>query len=51
VGRKLGELWPGDLCEQLAAHGPNSDQPSGVLQLYKYLLKEKDATLNIAVHR
>jgi PAS domain S-box-containing protein len=44
VGRKLGELWPADLCEQLAANGNG-----GVYNVYKYLLKEKEATLNIAV--
>jgi len=28
VGRKLGELWPGDLCEQLAAHGQTRINPA-----------------------
>ena len=44
VGRRLAELWPADLCEQLA-----SRSATGVHNVYKYLLKEKDATLNIAV--
>jgi hypothetical protein len=40
VGRKLDELLPGDLCERLAP---------GVDNVYKYVLKPRDTTLNIAV--
>jgi two-component system NtrC family sensor kinase len=40
LGRKLGELLPADLCERLGA---------GVENVYKFVLKPKDVTLNIAI--
>jgi PAS domain S-box-containing protein len=49
VGRKLGELLPEDLCDQLAA----SREDAGVQNIYQYLLRPRgpnvnNATLNIA---
>ena len=44
VGRKLRELLPGDLCDQL--EGSRDD--SGVQNIYQYLFKAREATLNIA---
>jgi PAS domain S-box-containing protein len=45
LGRKLNDLFPADLCDLLSpAHGA-----SGIQNIYKYLLRPKDATLNIAV--
>jgi hypothetical protein len=49
VGRKLGELLPQDLCDQLAA----SREDAGVQNIYQYLLRPRgqninNATLNIA---
>ena len=44
VGRKLRELLPEDLCAQLdPARGEG-----GIHNIYKFVLKPKDATLNIA---
>jgi len=40
LGRKLAELLPADLCERLGA---------GVENVYKFVLKPKDVTLNIAI--
>jgi two-component system NtrC family sensor kinase len=40
LGRKLAELLPGDLCDLLGA---------GVENVYKFVLKPKDVTLNIAI--
>ena len=40
VGRKLSDLLPADLCERLAP---------GVDNVYKYVLKPRETTLNIAV--
>lgn len=45
VGRKLSELLPGDLCDQLV----EARAESGVHNIYKYLLEGRGATLNIAV--
>jgi two-component system NtrC family sensor kinase len=45
VGRKLAEVLPADLCEILdAARGE-----TGVHNIYKFVLRPKEATLNIAV--
>jgi two-component system, NtrC family, sensor kinase len=40
LGRKLGELLPADLCERLGA---------GVENVYKFVLKPNEVTLNIAI--
>ena len=40
LGRKLSELLPADLCERLGA---------GIENVYKFVLKPKDVTLNIAI--
>jgi len=40
LGRKLGELLPAELCERLG---------DGVENVYKFVLKPKDVTLNIAI--
>jgi PAS domain S-box-containing protein len=40
LGRKLPELLPADLCERLR---------SGVENIYKFVLKPRDVTLNIAI--
>ncbi len=40
LGRKLGELLPAELCERLG---------SGVENVYKFVLKPKEVTLNIAI--
>ena len=45
VGRKLSELLPGDLCDQLV----EARAESGIHNIYKYLLAGRGATLNIAV--
>jgi two-component system, NtrC family, sensor kinase len=45
LGRKLRELLPSDLCDQLE---PASSE-SGIQNIYKYVMRAKDATLNIAV--
>jgi len=44
VGRKLRELLPEDLCDQLAM----SRNDEGVQNIYQYLMREREATLNIA---
>jgi PAS domain S-box-containing protein len=44
VGRKLRELLPEDLCDQLES----GRDDSGVQNLYQYLLRSREATLNIA---
>jgi PAS domain S-box-containing protein len=45
VGRKLRELLPADLCNELdPARGD-----AGIHNIYKFVLRPKDATLNIAV--
>jgi two-component system NtrC family sensor kinase len=44
VGRKLRELLPGDLCDQL--EGSRDD--GGVQNIYQYLFQAGEATLNIA---
>jgi two-component system, NtrC family, sensor kinase len=44
VGRKLRELLPGDLCDQL--EGSRDD--GGVQNIYQYLFQAREATLNIA---
>jgi hypothetical protein len=45
IGRRLSDLLPADLCEQL---GPSRGE-SGVHNIYKYLLRQpQEATLNIA---
>jgi len=45
VGRKLGELLPEDLCAQLdPVRGEH-----GIHNIYKFVLKPKDTTLNIAI--
>ena len=52
VGRKLRELFPGELCAQLA-----SVNESGIHNIYKYVMRPigsrtseaRDATLNVAV--
>jgi two-component system NtrC family sensor kinase len=45
IGRNLRDLLPPDLCEELEpSRGEN-----GLQNIYKYLLRPKDATLNIAV--
>jgi len=43
LGRGLRELFPADLCDQLDAAGE-----SEVHSIYKYALKSREATLNIA---
>jgi two-component system NtrC family sensor kinase len=43
LGRSLRELFPADLCDQLDAAGE-----SEVHSIYKYALKSREATLNIA---
>jgi PAS domain S-box-containing protein len=40
LGRKLSELLPADLCDRLGA---------GVENVYKFVLKPKEVTLNIAI--
>ncbi len=45
LGRKLRDLLPQDLCDQLET----SRADFGVRNIYQYLLREKEATLNIAV--
>ena len=40
LGRKLADLLPAELCERLGA---------GVENVYKFVLKPKDVTLNIAI--
>jgi two-component system NtrC family sensor kinase len=45
LGHKLDELLPADLCEQLA---PVQDQ-TGIHNIYKFPLRPKEVTLNIAV--
>jgi len=40
LGRKLAELLPAELCDRLGA---------GVANVYKFVLKPKDVTLNIAI--
>ncbi|HEY1754725.1 MAG TPA: ATP-binding protein [Bryobacteraceae bacterium] len=45
VGRPLRELLPSSLCEQLEIRAGES----GVHSLYKYPMKEREATLNIAI--
>ncbi len=45
IGRPLRELLPPDLCDELE---PSRAQ-DGLQNIYKYLLRPKDATLNIAV--
>jgi two-component system NtrC family sensor kinase len=45
IGRNLRELLPADLCDELEpSRGKN-----GLQNIYKYLLRSRDATLNIAV--
>ena len=44
VGRKLRELLPEDLCDQLEM----SRDDAGVQNIYQYLMQERQATLNIA---
>src|SRR6185295_1230762 len=44
VGRKLRELLPEDLCDQLEM----SRDDAGVQNIYQYLLRQQNATLNIA---
>jgi two-component system NtrC family sensor kinase len=45
VGRKLAELFPADLCDTLEpARGE-----TGIHNIYKFVLRPKDVTLNIAV--
>ena len=46
LGRKLRELLPADLCEQL---DPARGGETGIYNIYKFVLRPKDATLNIAV--
>jgi PAS domain S-box-containing protein len=43
LGRKLSELLPADLCMKLG------DQLNTVENVYKYVLKPKDVTLNVAI--
>src|SRR5580700_10675136 len=45
VGRALRDLLPGSLCDQLDARTGES----GVHSLYKYAMREREATLNIAI--
>src|SRR5580704_10498016 len=45
VGRPLRELLPSSLCDQLDARTGDS----GVHSLYKYSMREREATLNIAI--
>ena len=45
VGRKLRELMPAELCEQLESVRGEF----GIHNIYKFLLRPKDVTLNIAV--
>jgi two-component system, NtrC family, sensor kinase len=45
VGRPLRELLPSSLCDQLEARTGES----GVQSLYKYPMREREATLNIAI--
>lgn len=45
LGRNLRHLLPGDLCDQLES----ALEESGVANIYKYLLRPQDATLNIAI--
>ncbi len=45
LGRKLAELLPADLCEKLEP--ARSD--TGIHNIYKFVLRPKDVTLNIAV--
>ncbi len=45
VGRKLRDLMPAELCEQLEAVRGES----GIHNIYKFVLRPNDATLNIAV--
>jgi two-component system NtrC family sensor kinase len=44
LGRKLGELLPAELCERL---DPRVNP--GIENVYKFVLKPKDVTLNIAI--
>ncbi len=45
IGRPLRELLPSSLCDQLEARAGES----GVHSLYKYAMREREATLNIAI--
>src|SRR5579862_3785818 len=45
LGRPLRELLPSSLCDQLEARTGES----GVHSLYKYAMREREATLNIAI--
>src|SRR5262249_9326081 len=45
IGHKLRELLPADLCEQL--EGVSGE--AGIHNIYKFLLRPNDTTLNIAV--
>jgi hypothetical protein len=45
IGRPLRDLLPSSLCDQLEARTGES----GVHNLYKYALREREATLNIAI--
>ncbi len=45
VGRPLRDLLPAGLCDQLDARGGES----GIHSLYKYAMREREATLNIAI--
>ena len=44
VGRKLRELLPEDLCDQLEM----SRDDAGVQNIYQYMMRDRQATLNIA---
>jgi two-component system NtrC family sensor kinase len=44
VGRNMRELLPADLCDKLQA----SREDEGVQNIYQYVFRPKDATLNIA---
>jgi two-component system NtrC family sensor kinase len=44
IGRKLNELLPADLCETLGRAGAGE----GIQNIYKFVLRPQDATLNIA---
>ncbi len=45
VGKPLRELLPADLCDQLES----AREESGVANIYKYVLRPQDATLNVAI--
>ena len=49
VGRRLQELLPAGLCEQLESFSIQGRGEAGIHNIYKFALRPQDVTLNIAV--